>query len=66
MMTQSFYGNANNGFREYLASSMDNMFALDLTNCSVIECVDKMCEIKQRSHPKIKQNYQMLINKLDP
>ena len=64
MMTQSFYGNANNGFREYLASSMGNMFALDLTNCTVIECIDKMCEIKSRSHPKIKQDYRMLVNKL--
>ena len=65
MMTQNFYGgNANNGFREYLASSMGNMFALDLTNCTVIECIDKMCEIKSRSHPKIKQDYRMLVNKL--
>jgi integrase len=65
MMTQSFYGNANNGFREYLASSMSNMFTLDLTNCTVIECINKMCEIKERSHPKIKQNYRMLVNKLE-
>ena len=65
MMTQGFYGRtADNGFREYLASSMSNMFALDLTNCTVIECIDKMCEIKSRSHPKIKQDYRMLVNKL--
>ena len=43
---------------------MSNMFALDLTNCTVIECIDKMCEIKSRSHPKIKQDYRMLVNKL--
>ena len=49
-MTQNFYGsNANSGFREYLTSSMSNMFALDLSNCSVIECINKMCEIKSRS-----------------
>jgi hypothetical protein len=24
-----------------------------------------MCEIKSRSHPKIKQNYKMLVSKLD-
>jgi hypothetical protein len=24
-----------------------------------------MCEIKSRSHPKIKQNYRMLVNKLE-
>jgi integrase len=64
MMTQNFYGTANNGFREYLASSMSNMFAIDLSNCTVIECIDKMCEIKERSHPNIRQNYRMLVNKL--
>lgn len=56
--------NVNNGFREYLASSVNNMFALDLTNCSVIECINKMCEIKERSHPNIRQNYRMLVKKL--
>ena len=66
MITQGFYGrSANNGFREYLNSSMNNMFALDLTNCTLIECIDKMCEIKSRSHPKIRQNYRMLIKKLE-
>ena len=63
-MTQTFYGNVNNGFREYLTSSMSDMFSLDLSNCTLIECIDKMCEIKSRSHPKIKQDYRMLINKL--
>lgn len=66
MLTQSFYGkSANNNFREYLASSMSNMFALDLSNCSVNECIEKMCEIKMRSHPRIKQNYRMLVKKLE-
>jgi len=64
MKEQSFYVNANNGFREYLKASMGDMFALDLRGCSVIECIEKMCEIKSRSHPKIKQNYRMLVNKL--
>jgi hypothetical protein len=65
MMTQTFYGrDTNSGFREYLNSSMDNMFALDLSNCTLIGCINKMCEIKSRSHPKIKQNYRMLVNKL--
>ncbi len=54
----------NGGFREYLQSSKDSMFVLDLSECTVIECVNKMCEIKERSHPKIRSNYQMLINKL--
>ena len=53
------------GFKEYLISSKDNMFALDLSSCTLIECINKMCEIKSRSHPKIKQNYKMLIRKLE-
>jgi integrase len=40
------------------------MFTLDLSNSTMIECVEKMCEIKQRSHPKIRRNYQLLISKL--
>lgn len=64
MKEQIFYGKKAEGFREYLNSSVNNMFALDLSNCTVIECIQKMCEIKQRSHPKIKQNYRMLVNKL--
>ena len=61
--------NSNNkgtdSFRDYLISSKDNMFALDLSGCTLIECINKMCEIKSRSHPKIKQNYKMLIKKLE-
>ncbi len=65
MMTQGFYGRTiDNGFGEYLATSMSNMFTLDLTNSSLIECIDKMCEIKSRSHPNIRQNYRMLVKKL--
>ena len=66
MVTQGFYEkNANSGFREFLASSMNNLFTLDLTNCSVVECINKMCEIKERSHPKIRQNYRMIIKKIE-
>ena len=65
MTSQNFYErSANNGFREYLTTSMSNMFVLDLSCCTLIECITKMCEIKSRSHPKIKQDYRMLINKL--
>lgn len=65
MVTQSLNGlSGNSSFSEYLKSSMGDMFVLDLTNCSIIECTEKMCEIKQRSHPKIRHNYQMLINKI--
>ena len=65
MITQSFQRKDSAGFRDYLHSSMNNTFVLDLTNCSVIECINKMCEIKERSHPKIKQNYKMLVKKLE-
>ena len=66
MMTQGFYqSNAGSGFREYLTSSMNDMFSLDLSRCTLIECINKMCEIKSRSHPNIKQNYRMLVNKLE-
>ena len=52
-------------FEEYLISNKDNMFALDLSKYTLIECINKMCEIKSRSHPRIKQNYRMLIKKLE-
>ena len=66
MMKQGFYqSNAGAGFREYLNASMSDMFSLDLSRCTLIECITKMCEIKSRSHPKIKQNYRMLVNKLE-
>ena len=51
-------------FKEYLLSSKGNMLALDLSECSVIECIEKMCGIKERAHPKIRKNYKMLVNKL--
>ena len=55
-MEHNFYKreDSNNGFREYLNSSQNNMFVLDLSGCTLIECINKMCEIKMRSHPKIK------------
>ena len=43
---------------------MSNLFVLDLSNCTLIECIDKMCEIKLRSHPNIRKDYRMLVNKL--
>lgn len=65
-MEHNFYKreDSSNGFREYLNSSQNNMFVLDMSGCTVIECINKMCEIKSRSHPKITQNYRMLVNKL--
>lgn len=66
MITQSYFTRrADNGFREYLNASAGDMFALDLSNCTLIQCINKMCEIKQRSHPNINQNYRMLIKKLE-
>ena len=55
----------NNEFKNYLNSSMNNTFVLDLSKCTVIECIEKMCEIKSRSHPRIKKNYRLLVKKLE-
>ena len=65
----NFYNNAkkehfNASFSEYLNSSKDNMFVLDLSNCTIIECINRMCEIKVRSHPRIRYNYRMLVRKI--
>ena len=56
--------NKESEFREYLTSSKNDMFALDLSDKTIIECACKMCEIKKRSHPNIMNNYKLLINKL--
>ena len=64
-MTQGFYqSNAGAGFREYLTSSMSDMFSLDLSRCTLIECIHKMCEIKSRS-PEDQAELRMLVNKLE-
>ena len=52
-------------FKKYLTSSAKEMFVLDLSDCTLIECVVKMCDIKSHSHPKILKNYSMLINKIN-
>lgn len=52
------------GFGEYLNQSRENMFVLDLSNCSLIECVDKMCEVKVKTHPNIKKKYKLLVSKI--
>ena len=43
---------------------MDDMFSLDLSKSTLLECIEKMCEIKMGSNPKIKRKYRMLVNKL--
>lgn len=72
METQNFFAakntdvNTTNGsFGDYLHSTTNNnMFSLDLSNCTLIECIEKMCEIKSISRPHIRQNYRMLISKI--
>ena len=54
----------NTGFGEYLNSTKDNMFVLDLSKCSLLECIEKMCEIKVRAHPNIRKNYKLLVAKI--
>lgn len=51
-------------FRDYLFSSKDNSFVLDLSRNTLIECIDEMCKIKSHSHPKITNNYKILVKKL--
>lgn len=57
--------NIENNLRDYLISSSKNAFILDLSRCTLIECIRKMCEVKSRSHPKITYNYGILVNKLE-
>ena len=57
-------GVMNNEFRSYLESGKNNIFVLDLSESTLIECIQKMCEIKQTAHPKIVQNYSLLVGKL--
>ena len=47
MLECKFRKNANNndGFRDYLKTSKSDLFVLDLSNCTLIECIDKMCDI---------------------
>lgn len=55
---------ATNSFGDYLATSAANVFVLDLSNCTLIDCIDKMCDIKTRAHPNIKRDYKPLVNHL--
>ena len=52
------------GFRDYLVSSKDSAFVLDLSKNTMIECIEEMCKIKSGSHPGIEHNYRILIKKL--
>ena len=57
MLACKFRKNAKNddGFRYYLKTSKQICLFLDLSDCTLIECIDKMCEIKSLSHPRIEQ-----------
>ena len=57
--------NIEDNFRDYLVSSKSNVFVLDLSRNTLIECIEKMCEIKAQAHPKIVSSYRLLINKLE-
>lgn len=52
-------------FKNYLHTDKNDMFILDLGNSTLIECINKMCEVKQRFHPNIKKQYKQLINKIE-
>lgn len=51
-------------FSRYLTECDENVFLLDLSNASLLDCIYKMCEIKKRLHPKIWSNYNLLIGKI--
>lgn len=51
-------------FQNYLMMDQRNMFFLDLSKNSLVECIIKMCEIKSRCHPNILKQYTMLIQKI--
>jgi len=63
-MQKIFTAQLDFSFGSYLSTSRGNMFSLDLSNSTLIECIDRMCETKRRSHPKIVTNYKMLVNKI--
>lgn len=39
-------------FRSLLHVDRGSIFTLDLSNYNVIQCIQKMCEVKKASHPK--------------
>jgi integrase len=63
-MENTYNKEVEDSFRDYLVSSKDNSFVLDLSKSSLIECIDEMCKIKSHSHPKITTNYKILVKKL--
>ena len=57
--------NIGGSFRDYLIHSKNNAFVLDLSQCSLIECINRMCSIKSQAHPRIISSYKLLICKLE-
>lgn len=60
------YGKAcpGNSFRMYLQQPVDSLFVLDLSESSLIECIDKMIEVKIKMHPNYGKQYSCLKNNL--
>lgn len=63
-ITGTFSEDKTISFKTYLSRDTKEMFFLDLSDKSLIECIEKMCEIKSRCHPNILKHYMMLINKI--
>ena len=63
-MDKEFKEIENKGFGDYLLSSQSNMFVLDLSKSTFLECIEKMCEVKVRAHPNIRKNYKLLVAKI--
>lgn len=60
-MTEKEYKCNLTEFSNLLHTDKDNIHTLDLSNYNLIECIEKMCEIKSASHPKMRKNYSMAI-----
>ena len=55
---------SEDGFKNYLNTSKDNFFVLDLSKNTLIECIEEMCKIKSGAHPRMSHNYELLVKKL--
>ena len=63
-MDNIYNKDVENSFKDYLTTSKNNPFVLDLSDSTLIGCVEEMCKIKSSSHPKIMHNYDILLKKL--
>lgn len=51
-------------FAAYLSRNTDDMFILDLSNATLIECIHEMIKVKNKTSPKYGKKYSCLLNNL--